>query len=69
MEGPSAIKLKDEYLVYFDHYARPQYYGAVRSKDLQHWEDCSKAMSFPPGQRHGTVLRIPQRIAKGVQAK
>jgi len=69
VEGPSAIKIKDEYLVYFDHYAPPQYYGAVRSKDLQHWEDCSKLMSFPPGQRHGTVLRIPQQIAKNLQAR
>ena len=67
VEGPSVIKIKDEYLVYFDHYAEPQYYGAVRSKDLQHWEDCSKAVSFPPGQRHGTVLRIPQRVASGLQ--
>jgi hypothetical protein len=66
VEGPSAIKIKDEYLVYFDHYAQPQYYGAVRSKDLQRWEDCSKAMSFPSGHRHGTVLRIPQQIAKGL---
>jgi hypothetical protein len=67
VEGPSAIKIKDEYLVYFDHYAQPQYYGAVRSKDLRHWEDCSKEMSFPEGHRHGTVLRIPQRIAKRLQ--
>ena len=64
VEGPSAIRIKDEYLVYFDHYAQPRYYGAVRSKDLEHWEDCSKEMSFPRGQRHGTVLRISDRIAK-----
>jgi beta-xylosidase len=66
VEGPSAIKIKDQYLVYFDHYASPQYYGAVRSKDLRHWEDCSKEMSFPKGKRHGTVLRVPERIAKGL---
>ena len=64
VEGPSAIKIKDEYLVYFDHYAEPHYYGAVRSKDMRHWEDCSKLMSFPKGHRHGTVLRIPQAIAQ-----
>jgi len=63
VEGPSAIKVGDQYLVYFDHYAQPQYYGAVRSKDLRHWEDCSKEMSFPKGQRHGTVLRIPPKVA------
>ena len=66
VEGPSAIKIDGEYLVYFDHYAAPQYYGAVRSKDLLHWEDCSKEMLFPKGQRHGTVLRIPERIAQGL---
>jgi beta-galactosidase len=51
-------------LVYFDHYAQPQYYGAVRSNDLRQWEDCSKEMTFPKGQRHGTVLRVPSKIAK-----
>lgn len=66
VEGPSAIKIKDEYLVYFDHYASPHYYGAVRSKDLLHWEDCSKEMSFPEGHRHGTVLQIPRAVARGL---
>jgi len=64
VEGPSAIKVGAEYLVYFDHYAQPQYYGAVRSKDLRRWGDCSKEMSFPKGHRHGTVLRVPQSIAE-----
>jgi beta-xylosidase len=68
VEGPSAIKIKDEYLVYFDHYAQPHYYGAVRSKDLEHWEDCSKEMSFPKGHRHGTVLRVPSKIAQRLLA-
>ena len=68
VEGPSVIKIKDQYLVYFDHYAQPHYYGAVRSKDLQHWEDCSKEMSFPQGHRHGTVLRIPHPIARRLLA-
>jgi hypothetical protein len=66
VEGPSAIKINGEYLVYFDHYAQPQYYGAVRSKDLKTWEDCSKEMSFPKGHRHGTVLKIPRSLAEGL---
>ncbi|MHC1763120.1 MAG: glycoside hydrolase family 43 protein [Verrucomicrobiia bacterium] len=63
VEGPSAIQIGDQWLVYFDHYARPQYYGAVRSKDLVNWEDCTKEMKFPSAPRHGTVLRIPEDIA------
>lgn len=66
VEGPSAIRIGHEWLVYFDHYARPQYYGAIRSKDLKTWEDCSKEMQFPAGQRHGSVLRIPADIAKAL---
>lgn len=68
VEGPSAIKIGNEYLVYFDHYAKPQYYGALRSKDLKTWEDCSKEMSFPKGQRHGTVLRISKKVAEELMA-
>ncbi len=67
VEGPSAIRIGEEWLVYFDHYASPHYYGAVRSKDLEHWEDCSKEMHFPRGQRHGTVLRIPEAVANGLE--
>ncbi len=66
VEGPSAIKIKDEYLVYFDHYTTPHYYGAVRSKDLKHWEDCSKEISFPPGHRHGTGVQVSEKVAQSL---
>jgi hypothetical protein len=68
VEGPSAIKIKDEYLIYFDHYAQPHFYGAVRSRDLRQWEDCSKEMAFPKDHRHGTVLKIPDTIARRLLA-
>ena len=66
VEGPSAIQIKGEYLVYFDHYSGRHYYGAVRSRDLVRWEDCSASMVFPPGHRHGSVLRVPRRIAQAL---
>ena len=68
VEGPSAIRIHGEYLVYFDHYAAPPYYGAVRSKDLKRWEDCSKEMWFPPGQRHGTVIALDEKRALALLA-
>lgn len=67
MEGPSAIKIGQYYFVYCDHYAAPQYYGAYRSKDLRSWEDCSQAMEFPPGHRHGTVVRISSQLAQSLR--
>jgi beta-xylosidase len=62
VEGPSAIRIGGEYFIYFDHYARPQYYGAIRSKDLKTWEDVSKQMSFPAGARHGTVFQVGEPV-------
>ena len=62
VEGPSAIQIGDEWLVYLDHYASPHYYGAVKTRDFRTWTDVSKQMRFPPGHRHGTVLRVPQDV-------
>lgn len=62
VEGPSVLKVGREWIVYFDHYAKPQYYGAVRSRDLEHWEDISNRVRFPAGARHGTALTVPARV-------
>lgn len=56
-EGPTAIKIKGQWIVYFDKY-RDHKYGAVASADLVHWTDISDKVSFPAGVRHGTVLKI-----------
>jgi hypothetical protein len=67
VEGPSAIQIGDAFLVYFDHYVAPQYYGAIRSTDLVHWEDISQKVEFPPGTRHGTVLRVSEDVLTRLQ--
>jgi len=65
VEGPSAIQIGDEFYIYFDHYGKPQYYGAVKSTDLEHWQDVQ--VSFPKGARHGTVLKVPETIIHKIQ--
>ncbi|MBI4326613.1 MAG: glycoside hydrolase family 43 protein [Chloroflexi bacterium] len=69
VEGPSAIRMGDEFYIYFDHYARPQYYGAVKSRDLEHWQDISDSVSFPEGIRHGTVLKVAETIVQNMQSR
>ena len=69
VEGPSAIQIGGEFYVYFDHYAKPQYYGAAKSSDLVHWQNISERVSFPKGARHGTVLRVPQSVVETIQSK
>ncbi|MEP7107316.1 MAG: glycoside hydrolase family 43 protein [Ferruginibacter sp.] len=56
-EGPTALKIGDEWVVYFDKYTEHEY-GAVSSRDLINWTDISDKISFPKGVRHGTVFAI-----------
>lgn len=58
-EGPTALFVKDRWIVYFDKY-REHKYGAVSSSDLRSWTDISEQVSFPKGTRHGTVFTISQ---------
>ncbi|MEO8172535.1 MAG: glycoside hydrolase family 43 protein [Sediminibacterium sp.] len=59
-EGPTAIKIDNTWIVYFDKY-RDHTYGAVSSTDLVNWTDISDKISFPKGARHGTVFTISQK--------
>ena len=61
VEGPTALRLGDQYIVYFDCY-RDQHYGAMTSKDLVHWQDVTDRLAMPPGARHGTVLHVPGTV-------
>jgi hypothetical protein len=64
VEGPSAVNLDGQVVVYFDHYTSPQYYGAVQTSDFKTWQDITPQLSFPAGARHGTVLRVPASVLK-----
>jgi hypothetical protein len=59
-EGPSAIKVNDHWIVYFDKY-RDHAYGAVTSTDLVHWDDISDKIRMPAGTRHGTIFTITRQ--------
>jgi hypothetical protein len=68
VEGPSGLQIGDEFYIYFDHYMNPQYYGGIKSTDLEHWQDVSATMSFPKGFRHGTALRVPASVVKNLSS-
>ncbi|MDR0871669.1 MAG: glycoside hydrolase family 43 protein [Planctomycetaceae bacterium] len=67
VEGPSALKIKDEWFIYYDCYTKNRY-GAVRSKDLKHWENVSDEVHFPAGTRHGTAFEVDASVLKKIQA-
>lgn len=70
-EGPTALQIGGEVIVYFDAYTA-KHYGALRSRDLVHWEDATGMMRFPDEgtaqrMRHGTVLKVPAALLDGLR--
>ncbi len=61
VEGPTAVRIDEDFLVYFDVY-REKHFGALRSRDLRQWEDLTSRLRFPDGARHGTVVPVPESI-------
>lgn len=59
-EGPTAIKIKGQWIVYFDKY-RDHQYGAVTSTDMISWTDISNKITMPKGIRHGSVFTITKQ--------
>lgn len=68
VEGPTALKVGDWHLVYFDAY-RDRRYEALRSRDLETWEDISSLISLPRRARHGTALAVPGRIVQNLLSR
>ncbi len=62
-EGPAAIKVGDEYRVYFDKHML-NFIGLVRSRDLKTWEDVSDRVSFPADARHGCIVAVPRAVVE-----
>jgi hypothetical protein len=66
VEGPSAIQIGGEFLVYFDGYTADRY-EAMRSRDLKSWVEVSGKITFPKGARHGTILEVPGSVIDRLQ--
>jgi hypothetical protein len=58
-EGPSAIRVADKVVVFYDHYRAPHArFEAVATTDWRHWEDITSQIDLPPNCKHGSFLRI-----------
>lgn len=69
VEGPSALRIGKEWWIYFDHYAKPQAYGAIKTRDWKTFEDVSDQVRFPDGHRHGTAVKITDEEARRIRAR
>jgi hypothetical protein len=56
-EGPTTLKIGDDWLIYYDAY-RAHIYGAAKTRDFKTFTDITRDVSFPEGHKHGTALEI-----------
>jgi Glycosyl hydrolases family 43 len=64
-EGPSVVKLKDEWLIYFDSYQK-KIYEAVATKDFVQFENVTTKVNVPAGHKHGTIVEVKRKIIKKI---
>jgi len=64
-EGPCALKIGEDWLIYFDAY-REKVYGAVKTRDFHSFTNITREVSFPEGHKHGTALRVERKVLDGL---
>ncbi len=64
-EGPCALKVGDDWLIYYDAY-RLHRFGAAKTRDFKTFTDVSGEVSFPPNHKHGTAIRITHGLLEGL---
>jgi alpha-L-fucosidase len=59
-EGPTTLKLGDDWVIYYDAYQKYTY-DAVKTRDFKSFTDISQEVSFPTGHKHGTAIKVPRK--------
>ena len=62
-EGPAVVKIKGNWLIYYDSY-RKSIYGAAATKDFVNFRDVTNEVSVPKGHKHGTILTVKKKLVK-----
>ncbi|MCD7901835.1 MAG: glycoside hydrolase family 43 protein [Bacteroides sp.] len=68
VEGPTAVKLGDEYYIYFDAY-REKIYDAVKTKDFITFTKATDEISVPQLHKHGTIFKASASVVEGLKKK
>ncbi len=64
-EGPSVVKIKNKWLIYFDSYGGKRY-EAVSTSDFKTFENINTQISIPDGHKHGTIFKASKKDLKNL---
>jgi len=60
-EGPSVVKVKNDWLIYYDSY-RKKIYEASSTKDFIHFNNITNRVKIPEGHKHGTIVTVKNKF-------
>ncbi len=64
-EGPTIVKVGNDYLIYYDQY-RNKIFGAMKTRDFKTFTDITKEVSLPKGHKHGTIIAVRKKFLKNL---
>ncbi|WP_442591113.1 glycoside hydrolase family 43 protein [Pedobacter sp. AW31-3R] len=67
-EGPSVVKIKDNWLIYYDAYGEKRY-AAYKTSDFRTFKEVSAEISIPEGHKHGTIFKSSEKVLRGLKSK
>lgn len=67
-EGPSVVKVKNEWLIYYDSY-RKKIYESSATKDFIHFENVTNKVKVPDGHKHGTIVPVKKKFVNRLRNK
>ena len=62
-EGPAVIKVKDDWLIYYDSY-RKKIYETSATKDFIHFDNVTNKTKMPDGHKHGTIVTVEKKMIR-----
>ncbi|MBL7742182.1 MAG: glycoside hydrolase family 43 protein [Chitinophagaceae bacterium] len=62
-EGPSVVKVNNEWLIYYDSYQKKTY-EASATKDFIRFENITGKVIVPAGHKHGTIVAVKRKFVK-----
>lgn len=60
-EGPTVVKVKNDWLIYFDAYGQ-KIYSAYKTADFKSFKDVTAEVSIPEGHKHGTIIKVKRKV-------
>lgn len=66
-EGPSVVKVKDDWLIYYDAY-RKKIYDASSTRDFISFSHITGKVQLPVGHKHGTIFKVKNSVLKKLLA-